>query len=30
MKLDRATWMALGRNDIEIEGLEGCLDMFGL
>jgi RimJ/RimL family protein N-acetyltransferase len=30
MRLDRATWSGLRRNNIEIEGLDGCLDMFGL
>jgi RimJ/RimL family protein N-acetyltransferase len=29
MNLDRATWTALARDDIEVEGLDGCLDMFG-
>ncbi len=29
MKLDRVTWLARRRTDIEIEGLDGCLDMFG-
>jgi hypothetical protein len=27
LKLDRATWAR--RDDIEIEGLEACLEMFG-
>ena len=30
MRLDRTQWAALGRDDIEIEGLEACLDLFGL
>ena len=30
MTLDRATWMARRRDDIEIEGLDRCLEMFGL
>jgi RimJ/RimL family protein N-acetyltransferase len=27
--LDRDTWMARRRDDIEIDGLQACLDMFG-
>ena len=30
MKLERVTWVSLRRDDIEIEGLDGCMDMFGL
>jgi RimJ/RimL family protein N-acetyltransferase len=30
MKLDRTSWMAQRRDDIDIEGLDGCLEMFGL
>ena len=30
LRLDRATWVTTRRNDIEVEGLEACLDMFGL
>ena len=29
LKLDRATWASRRRDDIEIEGLEACLEMFG-
>jgi RimJ/RimL family protein N-acetyltransferase len=29
LKLDRATWESGRREDIEIEGLEACLEMFG-
>jgi RimJ/RimL family protein N-acetyltransferase len=29
LKLDRATWESRRRDDIEIEGLEACLEMFG-
>ncbi len=29
LKLDRATWASLRRDDIEIEGLEACFEMFG-
>jgi RimJ/RimL family protein N-acetyltransferase len=29
LKLDHATWASERRNDIEIEGLEACLEMFG-
>lgn len=29
LKLDRATWASRPRHDIEIEGLEACLEMFG-
>jgi RimJ/RimL family protein N-acetyltransferase len=30
MKLERAVWVSLRRDDIEIEGLDRCIDMFGL
>ena len=30
LKLDRTAWMSYRRNDIEIEGLDRCIDMFGL
>jgi RimJ/RimL family protein N-acetyltransferase len=29
LKLDRASWASRRRDDIEIEGLETCLEMFG-
>jgi RimJ/RimL family protein N-acetyltransferase len=29
LKLDRASWASRRRDDIEIEGLEACLEMFG-
>ncbi len=29
LKLDRPTWALRRREDIEIEGLEACLEMFG-
>jgi hypothetical protein len=29
LKLDRATWASRRRDNIEIEGLEACLEMFG-
>jgi len=29
-ELDRATWASRRRDDIEIEGLAACLDMFGV
>jgi RimJ/RimL family protein N-acetyltransferase len=29
LKLDRTSWASHRRDDIEIEGLHGCLDMFG-
>jgi RimJ/RimL family protein N-acetyltransferase len=29
LRLTREAWLAHRRDDIEIEGLEGCLDMFG-
>jgi len=29
VKLDRSTWALQRRDDIEIEGLEGSLEMFG-
>ncbi len=29
LRLDRATWLAGRRDDIEVTGLEGCLEMFG-
>jgi RimJ/RimL family protein N-acetyltransferase len=28
VRMDRATWESRRRDDIEISGLEGCLDMF--
>ena len=28
VRMDRATWEERRRDDIEIVGLEGCLDMF--
>ena len=28
VRLDRATWEERRRDDIELIGLEGCLDMF--
>jgi RimJ/RimL family protein N-acetyltransferase len=30
LRLDRATWLAGRRDDIEVEGLAGCLEMFGV
>ncbi len=30
LKLDRATWASQRRDDIEIDGLEACLEMFGV
>jgi RimJ/RimL family protein N-acetyltransferase len=30
LKLDRATWASRRRDDIEIDGLEACLEMFGV
>jgi RimJ/RimL family protein N-acetyltransferase len=30
MKLDRASWLSIRRDDIEIEGIDLCIDMFGL
>ncbi len=30
MRLDRVIWSAHSRDDIEIEGLDRCLEMFGL
>ena len=30
LKLDHATWASRRRRDIEISGLEGCLEMFGV
>ncbi len=29
VKLDRSTWALRRRDDIEMEGLAGCLEMFG-
>jgi RimJ/RimL family protein N-acetyltransferase len=30
LRLDRATWLANRRDDIEVEGLDACLEMFGV
>ena len=30
VRLERTAWLLHRRDDIEIEGLDGCLDMFGL
>jgi hypothetical protein len=30
LRLDRATWLANRRDDIEVEGLDPCLEMFGI
>jgi len=30
LKLDRATWASRRRDDIEIDGLDACLEMFGV
>jgi hypothetical protein len=29
LKVDRTTWTSQRRDDITIEGLEACLEMFG-